>query len=118
MADNRKITDQNVFFLSGFQSTLNEKVAAGEIKTGAFYLTEDTNRLYIGKDSNKLDLLNSTNTSAVCIGLHRTDAGALPPAHQSLHQAHLQQRSQILLRQYHRLCSILSSQACSASGTV
>ena len=60
MADTRKITDQNVFFLSGFQSTLNEKVAAGEIKAGAFYLTEDTNRLYIGKDSNKLDLLNST----------------------------------------------------------
>ena len=59
MAD-RKITDQNVFFLSGFQSTLNEKVAAGEIKVGAFYLTEDTNRLYIGKEAGKLDLLNST----------------------------------------------------------
>ena len=59
MAD-RKITDQNVFFLSGFQKSLNEKVAAGEIKVGSFYLTEDTNRLYIGKENNKLDLLNST----------------------------------------------------------
>lgn len=59
MAD-RKITDQNVFFLSGFQNTLNQKVAAGEIKVGAFYLTEDTNRLYIGKEAGKLDLLNSS----------------------------------------------------------
>ena len=58
MAD-RKITDQNVFFLSGFQNTLNQKVAAGEIQVGAFYLTEDTNRLYIGKEAGKLDLLNS-----------------------------------------------------------
>ena len=57
MAD-RKITDQNVFFLSGFQNTLNQKVAAGEIQVGAFYLTEDTNRLYIGKEAGKLDLLN------------------------------------------------------------
>ena len=59
MAD-RKITDQNVFFLSGFQNTLNQKVAAGEIQVGAFYLTEDTNRLYIGKEAGKLDLLNSS----------------------------------------------------------
>lgn len=58
MAD-RKITNQNVFFLSGFQNTLNQKVAAGEIQVGAFYLTEDTNRLYIGKEAGKLDLLNS-----------------------------------------------------------
>lgn len=58
MAD-RKIIDQNVFFLSGFQNTLNQKVAAGEIQVGAFYLTEDTNRLYIGKEAGKLDLLNS-----------------------------------------------------------
>ena len=60
MADTRKITNQNIFFKSGFQATLNNLKAQNKIDVGTFYLTEDTNRLYIGKENNKLDLLNST----------------------------------------------------------
>lgn len=56
----RKITNQNVFFKSGFQSALNELKASNKIQVGTFYLTEDTNRLYVGKENNGLSLLNSS----------------------------------------------------------
>lgn len=40
---------KNVLFLQGTQSKLNELMANGGAKEGAFYLTNDTHRLYIGR---------------------------------------------------------------------
>lgn len=46
-------------FLKGSQSGLDGLISRGEIKTGAFYLTNDTNRLYIGKADDTAELLNN-----------------------------------------------------------
>lgn len=40
---------KNVLFLQGTQTKLNELMANGGAKEGAFYLTNDTHRLYIGR---------------------------------------------------------------------
>lgn len=46
-------------FLKGSQSGLDGLISGGKIQTGAFYLTNDTNRLYIGKASDNAELLNN-----------------------------------------------------------
>ena len=38
----------NVLFKRGTQAELNALITASKIKDGAFYLTTDTHRLYIG----------------------------------------------------------------------
>lgn len=49
----------NVSFLIGSQSKVNELLAATSgIQAGAFYVTNDTNRLYFGADASKLVALN------------------------------------------------------------
>lgn len=49
----------NVSFLIGSQSKVNELLAATSgIQAGAFYVTNDTNRLYFGADATKLVALN------------------------------------------------------------
>jgi hypothetical protein len=47
----------NVVFKRGLQASL-ESLAT--IEDGVFYLTQDTNRLYIGKANNEKQLLNQT----------------------------------------------------------
>ena len=46
-------------FLKGSQSGLDTLISNGQIKIGAFYLTNDTNRLYIGKATDNAELLNN-----------------------------------------------------------
>ena len=45
---------KNVLFLQGTQTKLNELMANGGAKEGAFYLTNDTHRLYIGRTINSV----------------------------------------------------------------
>ena len=46
-------------FLKGTQEGLDTLISGSKIQTGAFYLTNDTNRLYIGKSSDNAELLNN-----------------------------------------------------------
>ncbi len=43
--------DSNVLFLQGSQTNLNNLISEGGAKEGAFYLTNDTHRLYIGRNN-------------------------------------------------------------------
>ena len=49
----------NVVFKRGLQASLDSLTT---IEDGVFYLTQDTNRLYIGKENNNKQLLNQTVT--------------------------------------------------------
>lgn len=54
---NTDIKNANIKFLNGLQSDLNTLIASGGAVKGAFYLTSDTHRLYIGQeDNNRTDL--------------------------------------------------------------
>jgi hypothetical protein len=46
---NQNLNNQKLKFLSGLQSGLNSLIANGGATEGAFYLTTDTHRLYIGR---------------------------------------------------------------------
>jgi hypothetical protein len=46
---NQNLNNQKLKFLSGLQSNLNTLIANGGATEGAFYLTTDTHRLYIGR---------------------------------------------------------------------
>ena len=46
----------NVLFKRGTQAELNALITASKIKDGAFYLTTDTNRLYVGNGSTFLEI--------------------------------------------------------------
>ena len=46
----------NVLFKRGTQAELNALITASKIKDGAFYLTTDTNRLYVGNGSTLAEL--------------------------------------------------------------
>ncbi len=50
--------DMQVKFLRGTQAQLNAIINTDKIKEGSFYLTNDTDRLYVGKADKKLALLN------------------------------------------------------------
>lgn len=43
--------DSNVLFLQGSQTNLNSLITNGGAKEGAFYLTNDTHRLYVGRNN-------------------------------------------------------------------
>lgn len=56
---NTNVNNANIKFLNGLQSNLNNLIANGGAIKGAFYLTSDTHRLYIGQeDNNRTDLEN------------------------------------------------------------
>lgn len=51
----------NIMFKRGSQTNLNTIINNGKSEAGCFYLTTDTNRLYVGQDANKPPvLLNQT----------------------------------------------------------
>lgn len=50
----------NLSFKRGSQANLNSLIASQKAETGTFYLTTDTNRLYVGADNNIPKLLNQT----------------------------------------------------------
>lgn len=51
----------NIMFKRGLQTKLNTIISNGKSEAGCFYLTTDTNRLYVGQDANKPPvLLNQT----------------------------------------------------------
>jgi hypothetical protein len=51
----------NIMFKRGPQANLNTIISSGKSDAGCFYLTTDTNRLYVGQDANKAPvLLNQT----------------------------------------------------------
>lgn len=51
----------NIVFKRGLQNNLNTIINSGKSEAGCFYLTTDTNRLYVGQDANKAPvLLNQT----------------------------------------------------------
>lgn len=43
--------DKNVLFLQGTQTKLNDLITNGNAQEGAFYLTYDTHRLYVGRNN-------------------------------------------------------------------
>ena len=51
MAYTTDVTNSNIRFLNGLQSALNALITNGGATKGAFYLTSDTHRLYIGQDN-------------------------------------------------------------------
>lgn len=54
---NTDVKNANIKFLNGLQSDLNDLITNGGAIKGAFYLTSDTHRLYIGQeDNNRTDL--------------------------------------------------------------
>lgn len=54
---NTNVKNANIKFLNGLQSDLNTLITNGGAIKGAFYLTSDTHRLYIGQeDNNRTDL--------------------------------------------------------------
>ena len=54
---NTNVKNANIKFLNGLQSDLNDLITNGGAIKGAFYLTSDTHRLYIGQeDNNRTDL--------------------------------------------------------------
>lgn len=58
-------TNNNVFFKKGSQSSLN---TLATVTNGAFYLTEDTHRLYIGQNDDLVLLNQSINFISVAAG--------------------------------------------------
>ena len=57
------MANEKVKFLKGQSSQLPAKNTAGAAVAGAFYLTNDTHRLYIGDDSGYLQELNQSITT-------------------------------------------------------
>ena len=46
------VKNANVKFLNGLQRNVNDLITNGGATKGAFYLTSDTHRLYIGQEDN------------------------------------------------------------------
>lgn len=53
-------TPANILFKRGTQQALNAKIGTASFTDGTFYLTTDTNRLYVGNGSTTPALLNQT----------------------------------------------------------
>ena len=58
---------KNVLFLQGTQTKLNELMNNGGAKEGAFYLTNDTHRLYIGRTVNGVTKPVAVNEGVVTV---------------------------------------------------
>ena len=79
-----EINNQKIKFLSGSQSTLDSLTSS---QLGAFYLTNDTQRLYIGLDASAkpvpinqgIIFVNSTKDSSNC-GFRSTTSSVLSPS--------------------------------------
>ena len=59
--------DNNVLFLQGTQANLNNLIANGNAKEGAFYLTYDTHRLYIGRNNGTKVIPVAVNEGVVTV---------------------------------------------------
>lgn len=58
MASYNDLKEKNVLFVQGLQENLNKLIAEGGATEGAFYLTNDTHRLYVGrKDQNSTKII-------------------------------------------------------------
>ena len=59
--------DSNVLFLQGSQINLNNLISAGGAKEGAFYLTNDTHRLYVGRNNGTKVIPVAVNEGVVTV---------------------------------------------------
>ena len=59
--------DKNVLFLQGTQTNLNNLITNGGAKEGAFYLTYDTHRLYIGRNNGEKVIPIAVNEGVVTV---------------------------------------------------
>lgn len=66
--------DSNVLFLQGNQANLNTLITKGGATEGAFYLTNDTHRLYIGRDNGTKVIPVAVNEGVVTVA----NVNALP----------------------------------------
>lgn len=66
--------DSNVLFLQGNQSNLNTLITNGGATEGAFYLTNDTHRLYIGRNNGTKTIPVAVNEGVVTVA----NVNALP----------------------------------------
>lgn len=66
--------DNNVLFLQGSQTNLNKLITNGGAKEGAFYLTNDTHRLYVGRNNGTKIVPIAVNEGVVTVG----DVNQLP----------------------------------------
>jgi hypothetical protein len=76
MANEQNKTPDMLRFLKGSQAGLDALISRKDIQIGAFYLTTDTDRLYIGKADNKAALLNN----GVQVVANLDDLPDAPPA--------------------------------------
>ena len=60
-------TDKNVLFLQGTQTNLNNLITNGGAKEGAFYLTYDTHRLYVGRNDGTKIIPVAVNEGVVTV---------------------------------------------------
>ena len=66
--------DKNVLFLQGNQTKLNELITNGGATEGAFYLTNDTHRLYVGRNNGTKTIPVAVNEGVVTVA----NVNALP----------------------------------------
>lgn len=66
--------DKNVLFLQGNQTKLNELITNGGATEGAFYLTNDTHRLYVGRNNGAKIIPVAVNEGVVTVA----NVNALP----------------------------------------
>lgn len=59
--------DSKVLFLQGTQTNLNNLISAGGAKEGAFYLTNDTHRLYVGRNNGTKVIPIAVNEGVVTV---------------------------------------------------
>lgn len=59
--------DSNVLFLQGSQTNLNGLITNGGAKEGAFYLTNDTHRLYVGRNNGTKIIPVAVNEGVVTV---------------------------------------------------
>lgn len=59
--------DSNVLFLQGSQNNLNSLITNGGAKEGAFYLTNDTHRLYVGRNNGAKVIPVAVNEGVVTV---------------------------------------------------
>jgi uncharacterized protein YxjI len=66
--------DKNVLFLQGNQTKLNDLITNGGATEGAFYLTNDTHRLYVGRNNGTKTIPVAVNEGVVTVA----NVNALP----------------------------------------
>lgn len=66
--------DKNVLFLQGNQTKLNDLITNGGAAEGAFYLTNDTHRLYVGRNNGTKTIPVAVNEGVVTVA----NVNALP----------------------------------------